>query len=90
MEDRWATSEEYGYAYIIPIITGYFVWQNKIKLQQVEYELSWVGGLLLLFGIFLILSGVLSATNSFTQFGYIVSLISTTFLFMGWGSDKAN
>lgn len=88
MEDRWATSEEYGYAYIIPIITGYFVWQNKIKLQQVEYELSWIGGLLLLFGIFLILLGVLSATNSFTQYGYIVSLISAAFLFIGWKAFK--
>ena len=88
MEDRWATSEEYGYAYMIPFITGYFIWQNKIKLQQVEYELSWVGGLLLVFGVFLILLGVLSATHSFAQYGYIVSLISTAFLFTGWKAFK--
>lgn len=88
MENRWGTSEEYGYAYMIPFITGYFIWQNKIKLQQVEYKLSWPAGLLLAFGVFLILLGVLSATHSFAQYGYIASLISATFLFMGWKAFK--
>jgi len=88
MEDVWATREEYGYAYIIPFITGYFIWQNKVKLQQVEYKLSWYGGLLLVFGVFLILLGVLSATHSITQYGYIFSIVSTAFLFMGWRAFK--
>ncbi len=88
MENMWATREEYGYAYIIPIITGYFIWQNKIQLQQTEYRLSWVGGLLLIFGCFLILLGVLSATHSITQYGYIFSILSTALLFMGWPAFK--
>ncbi len=88
MEHMWETREEYGYAYIIPIITGYFIWQNKIQLQQAEYSLSWVGGLLLVVGCFLILLGVLSATHSITQYGYIFSILSTALLFMGWKAFK--
>jgi len=88
MENIWSTKEEYGYAYIIPIITGYFIWQRVTKLQQVEYKFNGVGGLLLAFGCFLILLGVLSATHSITQYGYIVSIISTTLLFMGWQAFK--
>ncbi len=88
MVDRWGSSEEYGYAYMIPVITGYFIWQNKPKLEQVEYKLSWTGGLLLVFSGFVILLGVLSATHSITQYGYIISLISTVFLFMGWKAFK--
>ena len=88
MEHMWQTREEYGYAYIIPIITGYFIWQNKVQLQQTEYRLSWVGGLLLIFGCFLILLGVLSATHSITQYGYIFSILSTALLFMGWKAFK--
>ncbi len=88
MEYMWGAKEEYGYAYIIPFITGYFIWQNKIQLQQVEYRISWVGGLFLVFGCFLILLGVLSATHSITQYGYIFSIISTAFLFMGWKAFK--
>ncbi len=88
MEYMWSDREEYGYAYIIPFITGYFIWQRKIQLQQVEYRLSWVGGLFLIFGCFLILLGVLSATHSITQYGYIFSIVSTAFLFMGWKAFK--
>lgn len=88
MVTRWGESEEYGYAYIIPFITGYFIWQNKVKLQQVEFKLSWFGGLLLLFGLFLISLGVLSATHSIAQYGYIFAIISAAFLFMGWQAFK--
>ncbi len=84
LERVWGSQEEYGYAYIIPFITGYFIWQKKVELQQIEYKLSWVGGLFLVFGVFLILLGVLSATHSITQYGYIVSIISVVFNFVGW------
>ena len=57
-------------------------------MQQIEYKLNWLGGLLLVFGCFLILLGVLSATHSITQYGYIVSIISTALLFMGWKAFK--
>jgi len=88
MMDRWENSEEYGYAYIIPFIAGYFIWQEKTKWQQTEYTFSWSGALLLVFGLFVILLGVLSATHSITQYGYIISLISTVLLFMGWNAFK--
>lgn len=88
MERLWGGREEYGYAYIIPAITAYFIWQNKVELQQVAYKLNWYGGMLLAFGVFLILLGVLSATHSITQYGYIVSIISTAFLFLGWQAFK--
>lgn len=88
MEFIWGAKEEYGYAYIIPLITGYFIWQDKIKLQQIEYKLNWFGGLLVIFGYFLILLGVLSATHSITQYGYIFSIVSVTLFFIGWPAFK--
>lgn len=88
MERLWESKEEYGYAYIIPLITGYFIWQNKAELQKVEYQLNLFGGLLLLFGVFLLSLGILSSTYSITQYGYIVSIISSALLFMGWKAFK--
>lgn len=88
IERVWRTSEEYGYAYMIPAIIGYFIWQNKVKLMQTEYRLSGIGGVFLLFGMFLIALGVLSATHSITQYGYIISIICTAWLFLGWQAFK--
>ncbi|MCK5723585.1 MAG: archaeosortase/exosortase family protein, partial [Gammaproteobacteria bacterium] len=88
MEYLWQTREEYGYAYIIHFITGYFIWQNHVTLKQIEFNINWLGGLFLLFGIFLIVLGLLSATHSITQYGYVFSIISTALLFMGWRAFK--
>ena len=88
MERLWGSREEYGYAYIIPVITAYFIWQRKIELQKVDYKLNLIGGLILLAGVFLIMLGVLSATHSITQYGYIVSIVSIALLFLGWMAFK--
>lgn len=88
MEYLWQTREEYGYAYIIPLVTGYFIWQENVKLKQTEYNINWFGGVFLLFGCFLIMLGVMSATHSITQYGYVFSIISTVLLFMGWSAFK--
>lgn len=88
MEHQWGTREEYGYAYIIPFVTGYFIWQRSADLKQAEFNISWLGGLLLLVGCFLIVLGVLSATHSITQYGYVFSIISTALFFMGWPAFK--
>lgn len=84
MEYQWETRPEYGYAYIIPFITGYFIWQNVTKLRQIEFRINWFGAAGLFFGCFLIMLGVLSATHSITQYGYVFSIISTALFFMGW------
>ena len=34
-KNQWATSEEYGYAYLIPLIVLFFVWQKKDRLANV-------------------------------------------------------
>ncbi|MFK5949367.1 MAG: VPLPA-CTERM-specific exosortase XrtD [Methylococcales bacterium] len=88
MEYIWGAKEEYGYAYIIPFISGYFIWQNSVKIKQVEFTTNWFGGLFLFFGLFLILLGVLSATHSITQYGYVFSIVSAALFFMGWSAFK--
>ena len=45
MEYLWSTYEEYGYAYIIPFITAYFIWQKNVELKQVVFKINWLGGL---------------------------------------------
>src|SRR3989344_7716956 len=50
MVHRWNTSEEYGYGYIIPVITLFLIWQRKSDIAQVKFHPSWWGVLLLVTG----------------------------------------
>ena len=83
MEGMWSTKEEYGYAYMIPLIVGYFIWQRLYKLEKVKFELSNLGFVAFVGSLFVILLGVLSATHSITQYGFIISLIAALYMFMG-------
>ena len=40
MEHRWSNSEEYGYGYLIPIISIFLVWQRKNQLAEIEFHPS--------------------------------------------------
>lgn len=88
MERRWSTQEEYGYAYLIPFIVGFFIWQRKTQLQQIEFKYSWVGFVVILLGLFITLLGSVSATHSIIQYGFIVSFIGAVYLFLGGEAFK--
>ncbi len=88
MEYLWDTREEFGYAYIIPAVTAYFIWQRHVELMRVEFRVSWPGAAGVLAGGFLILLGVLSATHSITQYGYVLAIVSTVWFFMGWNAFR--
>ncbi len=88
MERRWSTQEEYGYAYLIPFIVGFFIWQRKAQLQQIEFKYSWAGLVVLLLGLFITVLGTVSATHSIIQYGFIVSFIGAVYLFLGYEAFK--
>ena len=83
MERLWSTKEEYGYAYMIPFITGYFIWQRLDKLADINFDLSWVGGLIFLCALSIMLLGILSATHSIAQYGFIIATIAAAYMYLG-------
>ena len=40
MENWWSTKEEYGYAYIIPPVMLFFVWQRRYKFIHHRFRFS--------------------------------------------------
>ncbi len=84
MEQLWSGKEEYGYAYIIPFVIAFFIWQHKNDLLANPLIFSWTGFVVLFAGIFGIFLGIISATHSITQYGFITALIGAVFQFIGW------
>ena len=88
MVSRWETSEEYGYGYLIPIITLFLIWQRKDKLEVIRFTGSWLGVALLLFGLLILLIGQLSTIFSITQYGFLIAIIGAVYALMGWPAFK--
>jgi exosortase D (VPLPA-CTERM-specific) len=88
MERRWAGSEEYGYGYLIPVITLFLIWQRKDKLESIPFTGSWLGVVLLLIGVVITLIGQLSALFTITQYGFVIAIIGAVYAVMGWTALK--
>lgn len=84
MEGVWGSREEYGYAYIIPFITAFFIWQRRYIVINEKFTTSWVGFAFVLLGIFTQFLGVLSATHSITQYGFILTIVASVWMLLGW------
>ena len=88
MVHRWDTSEEYGYGYMIPVITLFLIWQRKDQLEQVRFTGSWLGVLLLTGGVLITLVGQLSTLHSITQYGFVIAVIGGLYALLGWAAFR--
>jgi len=88
MVQRWDNSEEYGYGYMIPVITLFLIWQRKVKLEAIPFTGSWLGVGLLLVGVLTIVVGQMSAINTVAQYGFVIAVIGAVYAVMGWTAFK--
>jgi len=88
MVQLWSSKEEYGYAYIIPVVTLFMIWQKRETLEHLRFDGSWVGVILVLFGLGLSLLGDLSTLYIVVQYAVLVVLAGLALTFMGWQGFK--
>ena len=81
---RWDTQEEYGYGYLIPVITLFLIWQRKNQLAEIEFNPSFSGLLLILFGGALFFLGAVATTNTLSQYGLVVTIMGIALALLGW------
>jgi len=84
MVQLWSSKEEYGYAYLIPGITLFMIWQKRETLERLRFDGSWVGLILVLVGLGLSLLGDLSTLYIVVQYAFLVVLAGLALTFMGW------
>jgi len=83
MVNWWETREEYGHGFIIPFITLFLIWQKSDQLEKIEFNGSWLGVILTLFGLFLYYAGELSSLYTIIQYAFIVALFGISLSIMG-------
>ena len=84
MESWWNAKEEYSHGYLIPFVTLYFIWQKKADILKVDFNGSWLGLLLLIFGLFIGFAGIASSVYTVQQYGFLISLYGLIYAFVGW------
>src|SRR3569832_566114 len=54
---QWIANEEYSHGFLIPLVAFYLLWQNRLALQRLDYQKSWLGVAVVLAGLALFLVG---------------------------------
>ncbi|MCK4707974.1 MAG: VPLPA-CTERM-specific exosortase XrtD, partial [Gammaproteobacteria bacterium] len=88
MVERWGSSEEYGYGYMLPAIAAFFIWQKKNELAEIEFSGSWPGVFAVLLGGFLLVLGELATLFIVIQYAFLVALFGLALSVTGWRGFK--
>ena len=85
---RWDTKEEYGYGYMIPVITLFLIWQRKNEIQREKFSPSWFGVLIILLGAGIFFLGAVATTHTLSQYAMVLILLGVMYTVMGWRAFK--
>ncbi|MCG7871762.1 MAG: VPLPA-CTERM-specific exosortase XrtD [Candidatus Thiodiazotropha lotti] len=88
MVHLWARKEEYGYAYFIPFITAYLIWQRRNTLTLIEFNSSWIGVAIIVSGGLLFFVGTIATTFTLVQYALILTIIGFVYAYLGTQAIK--
>lgn len=86
---RWYKEEEYGHGFIIPFISLFFVWQQRAKLRRIPLRPSWIGAVLVLYGLFQLAIGEFSALYILIHTSLLIVLSGLVISFAGIAMFRA-
>lgn len=87
MVEYWGR-EEYSHAYMLPFIALFLIWQKKDTLEQIPFNGSWAGLLLVVVGVTLFFAGDLATLYVVVQYAFLVTFFGLLLSFMGWRGFK--
>jgi exosortase D (VPLPA-CTERM-specific) len=87
MVGSW-NNEEYSYAYLVPLISAWLIWQKRAELSAVQPRGSWAGVGIVLVGLLLGLFGQLSTIYTIIHYAFVVMIIGIAVAWVGWSGVK--
>jgi len=88
MVNDWIKKEEYGHGFLIPVITGFLIWQKSNDLEIQVFNGSWFGVLLVALGLFVFYLGELSTLFVIIQYGFLIAVLGMVLSYAGIKSFK--
>jgi exosortase D (VPLPA-CTERM-specific) len=84
----WMNDEDYSYAFLIPFITAYLIWERRRQIASTSISINWIGGKF--FFIFLIVSlyGILGSSPSAVRPAIPLIILSIILFCFGWEMFK--
>lgn len=89
MAHDWSIDDNYSHGFLIPVISGYLIWQNRKKLSELPVKPSNAGLVLLLLSILFFIAAHVGAELFTMRFSMILVILSAIVFLAGWAMAKA-
>lgn len=74
---------EYGYAYMLPLIVAFLIWQRKDQIERIQFTNAWRGFLLFLLSLCILWMGRQGAVQAVMQYALFLSILGAAWSFVG-------
>ena len=82
MADQWATDENMGHGFFVPIVAGYVAWQRREQLAATSAKTNWWGLAIVIFAGLMSVVATLGVELFTARLSFVVALVGTV-LFLG-------
>jgi exosortase D (VPLPA-CTERM-specific) len=76
--------EEYSHGFLIPLISGYLLWQRRHFLEQTRFRSSWAGVAVAAVGVAIYFLGTLASITTVDTYALVIVLLGAALAVMGW------
>ena len=83
MANQWATDENMGHGFFVPIVSGVIVWQRRKELAETPLETNWWGLALVIFAGLMSVVATLGVELFTARLSFVIALVGTVLFLCG-------
>lgn len=85
----WANDDNYSHGFLIPVIAGYLIWQDRERLSDIHIKPSNSGIIFLILSLLFFIITNIGAELFTMRFSMLLVILSMVVYFAGWELGKA-
>lgn len=86
---QWWTNPNFSHGFVVPVFSGFVVWQRRRELAKLPFRPSWLGLPIIVAALMALIVGVLGAELFLSRTSLILLLAGLIVYFAGWQFFRA-